>query len=431
MAAPQPTPERQLAFEVLRGVSRNEKTLGDLLAEPRIERLDTRNRAFLHELVLGTLRHRGFIDHALGGVLERSLDRVEPPVLDALRLGAYQVLRLRVPQHAAVNETVSIVRTKSPRAAGLANAVLRRLAAEGPPQVPDAGADPLGWLTSEGSLPRWLAERWLGRLGPETAVARARAFLAPPPTTYRPHPHRDAERRIQAAGLRPLALPVPGAWEATAGAPTALAREGVLYLQDLGSQMAAHLADHGRRVLDACAAPGGKSMLLADLDPERTVVSLELAPRRLKTLHTLVGAWGAGNVRLVGGDARRPPFAAECFDTVLLDAPCSGLGTLGRNPDIRWRAAADDVARHAARQAELIAAAARCVRPGGRLVYSACTLEPEETEDVVRAFLDAHPGFGVEPLPDWAAPFTAGTSARVLPETHRGDGFFAALLGRR
>lgn len=427
-----PTPERQLALGVLQSVSLGRNTLGDLLAEAPIERLDPQARGFLHELVLGTLRHRGALDHALAAASSRPLAEMDQAVLNALRLGAYQLLRMRVPDHAAVSESVDLVRAANPRAAGFANAVLRGIGRTGPPPAPDPQSDPLGWLTTIGSLPRWIAERWIRQEGAETAVARAQALLEPAPSTYRLNPRRpEAADRVREAGLEPTALPLADAWTATAGRPVDLARDGLLYLQDLGSQLVARLAAASGQVLDACAAPGGKSLLLADAEPNAHVTALELAPRRLRTMASLVERWGAPGVRLVGGDALRPPFRAGRFDSVLLDAPCSGLGTLGRNPDLRWRTTEANITRQAERQRRLIRAVSDLVRPGGRLVYSACTLEPEETHGVVEAFLKERRDFArVEP-PAWANAFADGPWLRVRPERHPGDGFFAALLARR
>jgi 16S rRNA (cytosine967-C5)-methyltransferase len=425
------SPERRLALEILIALEERGGTLGDLLAAPKVERLAPRERGFLHELVLGTLRHRGAIDHALAAALDRPLARVDPPAREALRLGAYQVLKLRVADHAAVSETVDLARSVAPRAAGFVNAVLRRLTREGAPAAADPGVDPLGWLTTEGSLPRWLAERWLTKLGAETAVARARALLEPAPSTYRLNARRaDAARRVQEAGLEPRALPLEGAWEATAGRPIELARDGTIYLQDMGSQLVAHLAAAEGRMLDACAAPGGKSLLMADLHPDARVASLEISPRRLAALATLARRWRADNVRVVAGDALAPPFAPATFDSVLLDAPCSGLGTIGRNPDIRWRLTPDAITGQAERQQRMIARVADFVKPGGRLVYSACTLEPEETDNVVAGFLETRPDFALAELPALATPFADGRVVRLRPEADRADGFFAAVLTR-
>jgi 16S rRNA (cytosine967-C5)-methyltransferase len=424
------TAARRAALRVLLDTDRGGPTLADRLADDDVERLPERDRALLHELVLGTLRRRGALDFALGRLLDQPFAGLEPPIKAILRLGAYQVLHLRVPDRAAVSESVELAHESAPRAAGLVNAVLRRLAREGIPAFPDASADPLAWMTTEGSLPRWLAERWIARLGPATAIARARAFLDAPPSVFRINPRAtDGEARLRAAGLELRPLAVPGAWTA-AGKLAPHAAEGLIYVQDQGSQMAAHLAAEGARVLDACAAPGGKTTLLADLlGGGGRVVGAEASLSRLRRMARLIARWGATTVGLVAADARRPPFAGS-FDSVLLDAPCTGLGTLARHPDIRWRTAERDILRHAGRQRELLEGVAGVVRPGGRLVYSVCSGEPEEGDEVVDAFLRDHPEFTPAPLPAWAQPFADGGRARTRPERDGGDAFFAAVLRR-
>jgi len=426
------TDSRRIALQVLLDVDGPGPTLADRLAGDDAEALDPRDRAFLHELVLGTLRRRGAIDAALAPLVSTGLDRLDPPVRAALRLGAHQVLHLRVPDRAAVSEAVESVRAHAPRATGLVNAVLRRLVREGAPPEPDADADPLAWLTRTGSLPGWLAERWLDRLGPARAVARARAFLAEPPAVFRMNPHRaDAEDRVREAGLDPEPLTVPDAWRARSGRPAELAAEGLLHLQDEGSQLVGRLAARpGGAILDACAAPGGKAMLIGDVVSEwGTVVAAERSLTRLRTMAALVGRWGATNVHLIGADALQPPFVTP-FDTVLLDAPCTGLGTIARHPDIRWRLQPGDLQRHARRQGALLESLAPLVRAGGRLVYATCSSEPEENEEVVTAFLSRHPEFRPLPLPGWARVFADGPYARTSPEDHGGDAFFAAVLER-
>ena len=426
-----PTPARLLAFRILSENDQGGALLDERMAAHDVEALDRRERAFLHELVLGTLRSRGRIDHALARASARPLADLDEPTRNALRLGAYQVLRLRVPDRAAVSESVDLVRAASPKAAGFVNAVLRRLSREGAPAEPDPARGPLEWLTTIGSLPPWIAERWLARIGPEAAIARARAFEGVPPTVVRLNPRiDDAAARVTAAGITLEPLRVPGAWTAVGEAPTALVAAGVVYVQDQGSQMIAHFAARDGRVLDACAAPGGKSTLLADLGGARThVIASDVSRPRVRTLATLARRWGAPNVHVLTADARRPPFTGV-FESVLLDAPCSGLGTLGRNPDIRWRARAVDLPRHAERQRELLNAVAGLVAPGGTLVYATCSLEPEENEGVVTPFLEARSDFRAAPLPEWAAPLASGAFARTLPERDGGDGFFAARLVR-
>jgi 16S rRNA (cytosine967-C5)-methyltransferase len=426
------TAARRHAFRILVALEQaGGPTLADLLADDEVESLAARDRAFLHELLLGTLRHRGALDHALAPVLHRPVDRLDRETLAALRLGAYQLLRMRVPHRAAVMESVGLAREAVPRSAGFVNAVLRRLAREGEPLAPEEKADPLGWLSTTGSLPRWLAGRWLERLGPAVAVARARAFLERPSSAVRLNPRvPDACSRLEAEGIEPRPLPVPGAWEARGPAIGRLAAAGIVYVQDQGSQLVAHLAASNGLVLDACAAPGGKTTLMADLGGAGSlVVAAEVSLPRLRSMAALVRRWTSSNVTVVAADALRPPFRAT-FDSVLLDAPCSGLGTLGRNPDIRWRLTSADVQRHARRQRELLFCVAGLVKPGGRLVYSVCSTEPEEGEDIVEAFLHDQTSFRPAPLPVWAAPFSHGRFLRTLPERDRGDGFFVAALER-
>jgi 16S rRNA (cytosine967-C5)-methyltransferase len=429
------SPPRARALEILSSLDRGKGTLADRLADAEVQIRDPRDRSFLHELVLGTLRHRGALDHALRHVSDRPPERLRPAVLaHLLRLGAYQILRMRVPAHAAVSESVELARQAGARgAASFANAVLRRLAREGPAPAPDPDRDPLEWLKTEGSLPTWLAERWLAQLGPGPAVARARAFLDHAPVVFRLNPRApDAWARVLDGGLDPEALTVPGAFRARGGRPSELAAARLIYLQDEGSQLAAHLAAHGRRLLDACAAPGGKSTLMADLlGGTALVVAAESSPVRLRKMAGLVRSWGASNVACVAADGLRPPFAQR-FDSVLVDAPCSGLATLGRHPDIRWRFGQEQLAAQAERQRRLLLSLAALVAPGGRLVYSTCSLEPEETTSVCDWFLDQDRGFDSGLLPDWATPFRRdGASAHVLPERDDGDGFFMTLFRHR
>jgi len=282
-----------------------------------------------------------------------------------------------------------------------------------------------------GSLPRWLAARWLERCGAAEAVARGRALLEPPPVCVHFNPKLpDAPSRATAAGLEVRPATVPGAWEVTAGRPGDLAARGVLHIQDEGSQLVAALAAHPGRVHDACAAPGGKSLLLAErLGRGGRVVASDVSLRRVQTLVAIRSRWGASRLDIVAADALRPPFRG-LFDAVLLDAPCSGLGTLARHPDIRWRVRPGDPARHARKQLRLIEAVSSLVAIGGRLVYSTCSVEDEETLGVVDPFLRSHPGFGIEELPAWSQPFASGPFVRMSPSRHRGDAFFAARLRR-
>jgi 16S rRNA (cytosine967-C5)-methyltransferase len=419
------TPARQLAHRILVELASRGPTLAEQLARPAVERLEPRERALLHELVLGSLRQRGRLDHALMPLVSRPLDQMDPATREALRLGAHQVLHLRVPDRAAVSESVSLL--QGARGAGLVNAVLRRLCREGPRPAPDPVGDTAGWLRSEGSLPEWLASRWLTRLGADRAVARARALASPPETFFRYNPRCDSQALADEHGIHAESTAVPGCWRLTSGRLTELARAGKVYVQDIGSQLVAQLAAGPGRVLDACAAPGGKALLLSDATAG--VVAVDASPRRLRQLTVIARGWGA-DLRCLVADARRPPFGRS-FDAVLLDAPCTGLGTLARHPDIRWRLQPEDVARHAHRQRQLLDATADLVRSGGRLVYATCSLEPEETGDVVEPFLERNPGWTTQRPPDWASRFTDADGVRVVPERDGSDGFFATILRRQ
>lgn len=416
------SPARRLALSVLLDTERG-PTLSERLAEHDVEALPRRERDFLHELTLGTLRLRGRLDHALARLTSRPLAELDAAVLGVLRLGAHQILNLRVPARAAVHEAVELARERQPAASGLVNAVLRRLAREGAPALPDPSREPLGWLTSGGSLPAWIATRWIHNWGAAAAVERAQACLQPPLVAFRANP-----RCAPPAETTPLG--VPGALSAPNADLAGLAREGVIYVQDLGSQLVAALGASGPRVLDACAAPGGKSTLIADLlGGAGSVIAIERSASRLRSMRRLVERWGASNVAIVHGDASLPPLRGG-FDGILLDAPCSGLGTLARHPDLRWRARPEDMARHAERQRTLLEAIAPLLRPGGRLVFSVCSLEPEETLDVVTPFLARHRDFQPDGLPAWSERFREGDFLVTKPERDGSDGFFVAALRR-
>jgi 16S rRNA (cytosine967-C5)-methyltransferase len=424
------SPARQAALEVLRRVSRGGSAPEAL--ERHASRLtDARDRALLHELVQGSLRRRGWLDHVLSRLSNRPFERLEPAIREVLRLGAYQLLYLRVAAHAAVSESVDLARSAEPRAAGFVNAILRRLQREGPPAEPDPEADPVAWMSTAGSLPRWLAERWHARLGASAALARTRAALEEPPTFVRLNPRvSDAAARLAAAGVSLEPTPIPEAYRATGGALGGFMEQGIVYVQDAGSQLVARLAVAAGLWLDACAAPGGKALLLADAAaPGTRIVAAEASRRRLAVLRRLAARWGATRISPLAADALRPPFRAA-FDGVLLDAPCSGLGTLARNPDLRWRLRPADLPRHSERQRALLESLAALVRPGGALVYATCSLEREETHDVVDPFLAQNGAFAEDELPEWARPFAVGRRVELDPARRAGDGFFAVVLRR-
>jgi 16S rRNA (cytosine967-C5)-methyltransferase len=456
-----PTLTRLLALRVLERVQRA-GAYADVLLHAHLSRsaLTAPDRAFATDLVYGTLRWRGRIDYLLSRVLDGDLDKLEPLVANALRLGAYQLLfSERVPASAAVDESVRCVRAAGvERATSLVNAVLRRLAREGAAiPLPDLDADPVAHLRHALSLPEWIARRWLDLFGAEDAAALARASNEAPPLTVRANRLRtDPEALL--AELRPR-FP-----EATR---CARARDGLLLgrrgnpaedpaflagrftVQDESSQLVVALLDPrpGERVLDVCAAPGGKTTGIAERVGGPTddgtaasggVLAIDRNPRRLGLIRRQMRRLALSNVRLLGRDATRPLDDLPEFGRyarVLVDAPCSGLGTLRRNPDARWRIGPADPARLAEAQRAILANAAAAVRPGGVLVYSTCTLLPEENEAIVESFLKQAKEFAPAPrsrIPGEARVVVGDDGfLRCLPHIHDSDGFFAARLERR
>ena len=447
---------RAAAFRVVRAVLRGDD-LPRALAEFRDALADDRDRALVTELAAGTLRWLAALDHVVGRAADRPIARIDPDVLTVLRLGAYQLLYLdRVPPAAAVNESVRLVKQVGrTSAAGFVNAVLRRVGAArrapGLPPPPDGSADraaALGYLSVTASHPRWLVERWLDRYGLQPAAAWVRFNNTSPPLTLRANRLRTTREelagRLAEHGVRtePTRFARDGLAVA-AGNPyrTPLAGAGLFLAQDEASQLVAELVGGrpGDRVLDACAAPGGKATAVAGAMGGRgMLVAADLRPARIRLLRGTLAGLGADVVRVVRLDLRRGVPFGPVFDRVLVDAPCSGLGVLRRDPEIRWRRAPDDLPRFAAAQLAMAGRAAGAVRPGGVLVYATCSSEPEENEDVVAAFLDAHPDF--EPArPDRegaAAPGVRGVlddrgRLATTPFRHGLDAFFAVVLRRR
>lgn len=442
---------RQLAFNVLERVASGsyaDRCLDAALQRNR--RMDPRDRALATELVYGVLRLQHRLDFALSGLSKTPLNKLETRVLLLLRLGAYQILELdRIPEPIAVHETVALCRrVKLARATGLVNAILRRLVREaGQIDWPDPVADPVAWLTWAESLPQWLARRWHSELGNE-AITLAHALRQPAPFTLRVNTLKVCRDNY----LAQLAAAGHDA-EVTRFAPEGIVirrrsqerlpgdAEGLYQVQDEASMLIAHLLTPtaGERLLDACAAPGGKTTHLAALaDNRASIQALDLHANRLHFIERGAKRLGCEGITTRAWDMTLPADFLEpaSFDGVLLDAPCSGLGVLRRNPEARWRLNNADIARLAERQQAILEQAARLVRKGGRLVYSVCTVTPEETDLVVEAFLARHPEFRLEPLtgllPERCAVLLdqAG-QLRTWPHRHEMDGFFAARLRRK
>jgi 16S rRNA (cytosine967-C5)-methyltransferase len=426
----------------------------DLLLHSTLARssLNAPDRAFATEIVYGTLRWRGRIDYLLGRCLEGDLEKLEPLVATALRLGAYQILfAASVPATAAVDESVRCVRASGgERATGLVNAVLRRLATEHERiALPSLNDDPLGHLIHAQSLPMWIAARWIECYGPEEAAALARACNEAPPLTVRANPHQ-ATRAELLEELRPRfpeARPcryaryglVLGRRGNAALDPAFL--EGRFTVQDEASQLVVGLLDPqpGEHVLDVCAAPGGKAGAIAErVGKNGSVLALDRNARRLEMVRRSARRLHLGRLECAVRDAARGLESLGDdggFDRALVDAPCSGLGALRRNPDARWRVRPSDPARLADTQLALLRNAAETLRPEGVLVYSTCTLLPEENEGVIESFLRRSRHFAL--ASQLKAPAEVRELVdpdgfmRCLPQRHDTDGFFTARLEKR
>jgi 16S rRNA (cytosine967-C5)-methyltransferase len=441
---------RALAHEVLVRVGTTEAFADVLLAERlRGARLGPADAALATRLVYGTLAWQGRLDHHLAGLVTSPLDRLEPAVHAALRLGLFQLLFLgRVPAYAAVDSSVRLVGRTRRAAAGLVNAVLRRAAAAGRAglPLPDAAADALGRLAIEWSHPRWLVERWARDFERDDLIRLLARDNEHGPVALRANRLRTTRDALQGELAAAGADAAPGEWAADAivvrrGAArlrgTTAWRDGRFAFQGEASQLVVPLLGlgPGMRVLDACAAPGGKTVHAAALVGGGEVVALDVRPAGVARVRREARRLGADAVRTLAGDARRPPLGGA-FDAVLVDAPCSGLGTLRRHPEVRWRRRPEDVARLAALQSQILAGVGPLVRPGGTLVYAVCTLMREENEDVIREFVAASPRFVVDDLSHGATgrvreAICRDGFLRTLPHRDDLDGFFVARLRAR
>jgi 16S rRNA (cytosine967-C5)-methyltransferase len=433
------SPARISAFDVLRQVDEGKFSSVALAeTEPRLSPLD---RALCHELVLGVLRWQLHLDTIIEHFAKRKVASLDPPVVCALRLGIYQIRFLsRIPASAAVNDSVNLVaRARISSARSFVNAVLRRATREPDYSPASEIADPFERIAIETSHPRWLIERWSKAFGVEQAEQVARANNEAPHVAIRVvktvADEKEVLEKLRSAGgeLVPSVV-AKSAWRVSGATATLreLSDRGELYIQDEASQLVGEVlnAQRGDRVLDVCAAPGGKTTLIAERAGDTAeVIGLDLSPRRLSTIARTMGLHRLRNIRLMLGDAGGPlPFEGATFDRVLLDAPCSGTGTLRHNPEIRWRLSNDDIALLAANQKMFLMNAADVVRPGGLLVYSTCSIEPDENEQVVRNFLSSNDQFTQMNLPVNLDLVTDSGAARTWPHREATDGFFIAAF---
>jgi 16S rRNA (cytosine967-C5)-methyltransferase len=402
---------------------------------------DARDAALITELCYGVTRRQMALDAVLARFSDRKLPSLEDRVLAALRVGAYQVFYTRIPRHAAVAATVEAMKPlRMARAAGFVNAVLRKVAEV--EAIPLPGPDrPVQHLAIRESHPEWLVERWLRQHGPERAERMLVADNQSPPLVLRANRSRIARDALAAeleqAGLEatPTAFSPAGVTVQAPGRVEDLYgfAEGLWQVQDEAAQLVVAYAavPDGARVLDACAAPGGKACALAE---RLEVVACDLHPHKLRRIEAEAARLGVRpRLRVEAHDATRPfPESWGEFQAVLLDAPCSGLGTLRRHPELRYRRTAEDIGRLAALQARLLETCQAAVPPGGLLVYAVCSVDPQEGMDQVELFLRSHPEFTSEPPPEAAAlrmPLAQGF-LRTLPGPEGMDGFFAARLRR-
>jgi 16S rRNA (cytosine967-C5)-methyltransferase len=441
------SPARRVAFGILRRVEDEGAFAAPLLANLS-EELSAEDRALCYEIVLGVLRRRLWLDRSLEHFAGRKSEKLDAPVRSALRMGLFQLRFLtRVPAHAAVNESVNLAHASGFRsAAPFINAVLRRATREPDFDPTEAVADALERIAVKTSHPRWLVSRWADAFGMEEAEAFANANNASAPASFRVNTLKaDSDafiNNIRAAGLvvAPSSI-APDAWRVEGGAGAGatlrrLAGEGLIYLQDEASQLVAHVlgARAGERVLDVCAAPGSKATHIAVLTQDRAlVVACDLYEHRLRLVREACERLGVRGVRVVALNAEGAlPFADEAFNRVLVDAPCTGTGTLRHNPEIRWRLSPASFVELPPVQSRILSEAARVVRRGGRLVYSTCSVEREENEEVVANFLRTHPDFTqTRATPAPASLLLPTGAARTWPHRDDVDGFFVATLEKQ
>ena len=439
----EPTAARVCAFRVLQRTFQ-EGAYADraFRAEATRAGLDGRDRAFAQRLAYGAIQNRATLDYVATSLSARAAEAIDPPIMNALRLGIYQLALMDgVPDHAAVGETVDLAKRYGQGGHRFVNAVMRRAAREAGDLIAELTDDTPAEAAVRHSHPEWLVRMWWDALGAEQTVALLERDNGPAENALRINallvtgPEVAEELASQGVESRPVddlpeALVVTGQFDAHG---SNLFRSGAVMPQSRASMLVAHAVDPqpGDRVLDMCAAPGAKTTHLAALlGNDGEVVAVEKHGGRAKSLAENCERLGADCVTVREADAG--DVDGE-YDRVLLDPPCSDLGTLQARPDVRWKKDEASVARVAAEQARLFDAAADRVRAGGTLVYSTCTISPDENERQVASFLERRPGFRVDAMPEPVASYVDpadGGLAQVLPHRHGTDGFFIARLTR-
>jgi 16S rRNA (cytosine967-C5)-methyltransferase len=450
------SPARAAAFDILLRVDRESSYASELLHSSAYENLSTPDHGLATELVMGVQRWRSRLDEEIARASAQPLAKLDLEILIALRLALYQFRGLsRVPQRAALHESVELVkRARKRSAAPFVNAVLRKLSqTEAFPlcnSVSSVVSDSAQALATEQAHPRWLVERWCKQFGIAAAEQICRYDQSIPATTVRLRtPNAASELSQQKIALAPgVFLSQARRVESGDVTKTMSFRTGQIVIQDEASQLVAALVGRGlpsrARVLDCCAAPGGKTLAIADHNPESAITAVELHPHRARLLCKLLKEKSSrlpARIQIVTADARHLPFKG-LFERILVDVPCSGTGTLARNPEIKWRLKPSDLADLRERQLAILRSALAHVAPGGRLIYSTCSLEEEENEQVVEAALAANRGFRLldcsteldrlkqagELIITESVSLTRGPYLRTIPGMLPCDGFFAAIL---
>jgi 16S rRNA (cytosine967-C5)-methyltransferase len=448
-----PSPARIAAYHALRAVAGGTADLPAALVISRRQLTDERDRALAADIVTGTERWQRSLDTLVEHFARRSATTIDRDILHILRLSLYQLLHLdRVPAPAVVDDAVDLARyVRKSSAAGFVNAVLRatlrqrqRLPLPGRPESATDRRAALAYLGVTHSHPEWLVARWLDRYGFEATERWVRFNNQTPRLTLRANTLR-ARREDVAAALASDGIETeptrhaPDGLIVTSGNPLRAPAHGAFFVQDEASQLVSLAVDArpDERILDLCASPGGKTVAMAaDMRDTGVLVACDVRPRRVSLLRETVRASGAARIRVVHVPASGCLPFRRAFDRVLVDAPCSGLGTIRRDPDIRWRRSEHDVNTLAADQLTLLRRASEIVAAGGRLVYATCSSEPEENEGVVDEFLSGHPDFALADLHDEGpaaiAPLLdARGMLRTLPFAHELEAFFAAAMVRR
>ena len=442
MTAHKVAPARAAAFEILLKVATTDAHSDELLRSREVNALSAQDRALATTLVLGTLRWQLKLDAQIRPLLSRPGAKLAPAVETALRLGAFQLFYLdRIPAHAAVGESVELVwQAGETHAAGMVNAVLRKLV-----RLPRNATQPES-LAEEFAHLRWMVERWERFYGHDAARAIC-AFDQEPAAICVRLVHPDAEQALANEGVELAAGEFLAAARRVVRGDVARSeafRRGWVRIQDEGSQLIAELAGHGKNILDTCAAPGGKTAILAERNPGAAILAQDASKKRLDAMRE---NFSDSRIRFALQDAAAMELRAE-YDLILCDVPCTGTGTIARNPEIRFRVNEAEIARQHDRQVKILSRALEGLAPGGRLLYSTCSLEPEENETVVAECLERRSQYRLVALDEALAQLeregainseglrqlrgTAlrGDFLRTIPGIHRCDGFFAALFER-